>query len=195
MQAFDLNPMRWPTIRAFGANPLIRLSDRIQAIVVVAAIAFSLLSAPIAGAIGTAVHDARSRVYAEEAHNRRPIKAIVTKIGDSAEFAHPYSKTTVVSARWHAEGIQHIDTFTSKRAVAVGDQIGIWVNDRGQRVSSPAQGSQAAIDAVRVAVLLWLVAAGAAAALVTLVRWWINRRHYSDWEREIGGIADRRWAD
>jgi hypothetical protein len=161
----------------------------------VTAVTFSLLAAPVAAAIGTAVHDARSRIYADQAHTRRPIRAMVTKIGDSAEVAHPYSNTTVVQARWHAEGVQYIDTFSSKHAVAVGDQIRIWVNAKGERVPPPAEASQAAVDAVRVGLFLWLIAAGAAAALAALVRWRINRRHDADWEREIRGMADRRWAD
>jgi hypothetical protein len=44
-------------------------------------------------------------------------------------------------------------------------------------------------------VLLWVVAVGAAAALVAVVRWRLNRRHDADWEREIAGLADSRWAD
>jgi hypothetical protein len=40
MQAFEFTPTRWPFIRAFGANPLVRISDRIEAIVVVSAVAF-----------------------------------------------------------------------------------------------------------------------------------------------------------
>ena len=195
MQAFEFTLPRWPKLRVFGTNPLIRISDRIEAIVIVTAVAFSLLAAPVAGAIGTTVHDARSRVYAEEAHTRRPIRAVITKIGHSTSVAHPYSNTTTVQARWNAEGIQQIDTLSVKRAVAVGDQIDIWVNDRGERVAPPAPGSQAAVDAVRVAIFLWLMATGAAAALVAAVRWRINRRHDIDWEREIAGLADKRWAD
>lgn len=195
MQAFEFTPLRWTTIRAFGTNPLIRISDRIEAIVVITAVVLSLLAAPVAGAIGTTVHDARSRIYAEQAHTRRPISAMVTKIGRSADVVHPYSYTTLVEARWHAEGIQHVDTFSVKHAVAVGDQVDVWVNGQGEPVAPPAPGSQAAIDAVRVAILLWLMATGCAAALVALVRWRINRRHDTDWEREIGAMADRRWAD
>jgi hypothetical protein len=195
MQAFKFTPTRWPVISAFGANPLVRISDRIEAIVVVTAVTFSLFAAPIAGAIGTAVHDAQSRLYAEEAHTRQPIRAIVTTTRHSAEVARPYPNTPIIQARWRAEGIEHVDIFRSQRAVTVGDQIDIWVNDTGERVGPPTPASQAVVDAVGVGVLLWLVAVGAAAALVAVVRWRLNRRRETAWEREIGGLADRRWAD
>jgi hypothetical protein len=195
MQAFKFTPTRWPIIRAFGANPLVRISDRVEAIVMLSAVAFSLLAAPVAGAIGTTVHDAHSRVYAEEAHTRKPITANVTTTRHNVEVSRPYANTTIVEARWHAEGIEHVDTFGSTHPVTVGDQIDIWVNDSGERVARPASASQAVVDAVLVGVLLWLVAVGAAAALVAVVRWRLDRHHQADWEREIGSLADRRWAD
>ena len=195
MQAFKFTPTRWPTIRAFGTNPLVRVSDRIEAIVVVSAVAISLLAGPVAGAIGTTVHDARSRVYAEEAHTRQPVRATVTTTRRGAAVARPYTNTTIVQAGWLAEGIEHAGIFTSKHAVTVGDQIDIWVNDTGERVGPPTPASQAVVEAVWVGVLLWLVVVGAAAAMVAVVRWRLDCRHETDWEREIGGLADRRWAD
>jgi hypothetical protein len=195
MQAFSFSPTRWRTIRAFGANPLVRISDRIEAIVVVSAVAISLLAAPVADAIGTAVHDARSRVFAEEAHTRQPTRAIVTTTRRSAAGARPYIDSTIVEARWLVEGMEHTDTFSSKRAVTVGDQIDVWVNDTGERVGPPPPASQAVVEAVWVGVLLWLVVVGAAVALAALVRWRLDCRHETDWEREIAGLADRRSAD
>jgi hypothetical protein len=179
-------------IRAFGANPLVRISDRFEAIVVVSAVAFSLLAASVAGAIGTTVHYAQSRVYAEEAHTRQPIRAIVTTTRHTAEVAHPQVNTAIIQARWQAAGIEHVDIFRSQRAVTVGDQIDIWVNDTGQRVAPPTPASQAVVDAASFGVLLWLAAVGAAAALVAVVRWRLNCRHETDWEREIEGLADGR---
>lgn len=195
MQAFKFTVARWPVIRAFGANPLVRISDRIEAFVVVSAVAFSLLAAPVAGAIGTTVHDTQSRVYAEAARTRQPVRAIVTTTRHSGEVARPYPTTTVVQARWRAEGTEHVATFKSNRAVAVGDRVDIWVNDAGERVAPPPPSSHAVVDAISVAVLLWVVAVGAVAALVAVVRWRLDRRRETDWDREIAGLADRRWAD
>lgn len=195
MQAFTLGARRWRTIRAFGKTPLVRISDRIEAIVVVSAVAISLLAAPIAGAIGTAVHDARSRIYAEEAHKRQPISAIVTTTRHSAAMGRAYPSTTVVQARWRAQGIERAATFPSKPAVAVGDRIDIWVNDAGQRVAPPPPTSRAVLDAITAGLLLWLVAVGTLGALVALVRWCLDRHRDSDWEREIADLVDRRWAD
>jgi len=40
---------------AFCRNPLVRVTDRLEALVIVLAIVVSLLAAPVAGAVGTAV--------------------------------------------------------------------------------------------------------------------------------------------
>ena len=60
-----------------GRNPLIRISDRVEALVLVLAVVVSLLAIPIAAAVGTAVHDSRSSLYAEQAQARRMVTATV----------------------------------------------------------------------------------------------------------------------
>jgi hypothetical protein len=194
MQAFIFGPTRWRTIRAFGTNPLVRISDRIEAIVVVSALAVSLLAAPIAGAIGTAVYDARSRIYADEAHNRRPISATVTTTRRGVTVIRPYMDTAIVEARWRSGGTAHTASFSARHPVNVGDQIDIWVDDSGKRVIPPPP-LQAVIEAAFVAALFWLFVTAAAAAVVALVRQQFDRHHDTDWEREIGDLADRRSAD
>ena len=78
MDTFSLAPSRWRTVRAFGRNPVVRFSDRVEAMATAMAIAVALIAAPVVGAVGTAVHDARSRVYAEATQTRHPVTAVVT---------------------------------------------------------------------------------------------------------------------
>ena len=58
MQTFTLLPERWWVVRVFGRNPLVRLSDRVGVLLVLLACAVSIIAAPVAGAVGTAVYDA-----------------------------------------------------------------------------------------------------------------------------------------
>jgi hypothetical protein len=55
METFTLAPVGGWIVRAFGRNPLVRTSDRIEALLLILAVAVALAAAPIAGAIGTAV--------------------------------------------------------------------------------------------------------------------------------------------
>ena len=71
METFTLAPVGGWIVRAFGRNPLVRTSDRIEALLLILAVAVALAAAPIAGAIGTAVYEARShacRAGNESAH-------------------------------------------------------------------------------------------------------------------------------
>ena len=55
MLTFTLDPRRWPLMCAFWRNPLVHVTDRLEALVILLAIVVSLLAAPVAGAVGTAV--------------------------------------------------------------------------------------------------------------------------------------------
>jgi hypothetical protein len=57
---------------AFCRNPLVRVTDRLEALVIVLAIVVSLLAAPVAGAVGTAVYDARRQQYEAEVLTHTP---------------------------------------------------------------------------------------------------------------------------
>jgi hypothetical protein len=194
MQANIFDPRRWRTVRAFGRNPLLRISDRIEAVLMVSAVAISLLALPVAGAIGTAVYDARSRFYADEAHARQPISARVTATRRGVAVVRPYMDTVIVEARWQSRGVQHTESFGVTHHVAVGDHVDIRVNDEGKRVSEPPS-SAAVVEAICVAVPLWFVVSAVVAVVVAFARRQFDRRHDSDWEREIRGLVDRRSAD
>jgi uncharacterized membrane protein YdfJ with MMPL/SSD domain len=56
----------------FAPNPLVRMSDRAEVLVLVFVLAAALVIAPVAGVMGTAVHDARAQLYAEESQSRHP---------------------------------------------------------------------------------------------------------------------------
>ena len=71
-----LRKPRWPpspcacragrSAALLGGNPLVRTTDRVEALVMVLTVVVSLLAVPIAAAAGTAVHDSRRLVYAEQ---------------------------------------------------------------------------------------------------------------------------------
>jgi len=68
---FTLDPRRWSLVCAFGRNPLVRGTNRFETLIIVLVVAASLLTVPIAGAVGTAVYDARRQQYAAEVQAER----------------------------------------------------------------------------------------------------------------------------
>ena len=84
MDTFTVRLPRWPVLlRLLGRDSLVRTIDRIEALVLALAVAVSLLAAPIAAAVGTAVYDSSRHLYAEQADTRHTVVATVTDVPDS----------------------------------------------------------------------------------------------------------------
>ena len=188
----------WWVLRAFGRNPLVRGIDRLELLIVALGILVVVVAAACAGALGTAVHDARSRVYIAQAQTRHAVTA--SAIDDSTIVLRVHDSTaTIVNARWQVGGTEHTGSLDSDRAVKTGDPLTIWVDREGNRVDAPTPISQAGVDAIGIAYVAWQTVALAAAGLICWARSRLNRRRDSAWERDIrclidddGGRANRR---
>src|SRR3954447_11690561 len=188
MQSVDYAP-RWRMLRACGRNPLVRGIDRVELLIVALGILVALVSVAYAGALGTAVHDARSRVYIAQAQTRHTVTARATE--DSTVVLRVDDSTaTRVNARWQVNATEHTGSLNWDHAVKTGDPLTIWVDRNGDRVDAPAPTSQAGADAVGVAYAVWQTVALAVAGLV----WWgrsrLDRRLDSAWERYIRCLID-----
>jgi hypothetical protein len=185
MDTFTVRLPRWPFAqRLFGRNPLIRLSDRVEALVLVFAVVVSLLAAPMAAAAGTAVYDSRSTFYAEQAQNRRTVTATV--IDDSAA-RNPPTKTMTARARWFAAGAEHTGEVKARKTMKPGDSIEVWVDQDGAQVGRPIR--SAADEAVAAALAIWWCVAIAAAALLAGTRAIINRARHARWQHDFDDLA------
>jgi hypothetical protein len=188
MQSVECFPGWW-VLRACGRNPLVRDSDRLELLIVSLGILVVLIAAACAGALGTAVHDARSSVYTAQAQTRQMV--IARAIDDSSiVFGSDEYPTTRVNARWPANGTEHNGTLTVDKAVKIGEPLRIWVDRNGDRVDAPTPTSQAGVDAVGIAYAAWLTVALAAAGLIRWGRSRLERRRDSAWEREILCLID-----
>ena len=174
----------WWVLRVCGRNPLVRATDRLELLIIAVGIVVALVAAACAGALGTAVHDARSRVYIAQAQTRHIVTARATD-DSTIVLAVDDNTATSVNARCQVNGIEHTGSFNWDGAVKIGDPLRIWVDRNGNRVDAPAPTSQAGVDAVGVAYAAWQTVALAAAALICWGRSRLDRRRDSSWERDI----------
>src|SRR6476661_9237263 len=124
MDTFALHLPRWPAVvRLLGRGPLVRATDRIESLVVVLAVVVSLVTIPIAAAVGTAAYDSRRAGYAEQADTRHTVAATVTDVPASQIVR---TGTTTVVARWTAAGADHTGTLSAQSTTKIGDTIEIW---------------------------------------------------------------------
>ena len=174
----------WWVLRAAGRNPLVRVSDRLELLIVALGILVVVVAAACAGALGTAVHDARSRVYVAQAQTRHTV--IAEAIDDSTVVLGVHDNmTTTVKARWQVNGTEHTGSVAPDHAVKTGDPLSIWVDRNGNCVDAPSPTSQAGVDAVLVAYGAWQAMVLAVAALIWWSRSRLDRRRDSGWERDI----------
>ena len=186
MQTFTIGlGHRW-WIQVFRRNPLVRRSDQIELLVVSFAVLLTVVAIPVAGAVGTSVHDARTRVYTEQALTRHEV--IATAVEAGAVVAQPTDASFTARAKWSASGREHTGVLKWSTRAEIGDQQVIWVNGAGENVGPPTAPSRADADAIAIAILVWFGVAGAAAALVYIVRRWLDCRRYSQWDQRINAF-------
>jgi hypothetical protein len=185
MDTFTLRLPRWRSMRLFGRNPLIRAGDRVEALVVVFAVVVVLLAAPIAAAVGTAVYDSRSHLYAQQAQNSHVVTAVVTD--HKVTHRKALGQTVTVLARWFAAGTEHTGSVSAPPGVKTGDSIDIWVVEDGSHVGPPPK--TAYDEAVAFASLTWLGAAIAAQALIAGTRTFLNRARHARWQKDFDNLV------
>jgi len=176
------------TARLFGRNTLTRTSDRVQAMLFVFAVVVSLISVPIAAAVGTAVHDSRSRVYAQQAEKYRTVTATV--IGNGNPRQNIERPTITVPARWFVGGAEHTGDVVAPRTVKVGDSVEVWLDDEGRPVG---RSSTTAVDeAVASAFGVWLGVSLSAVALYFGARMALDRARHAAWQRDFDNLLGQR---
>jgi hypothetical protein len=143
----------------------------------------SVLVAPIAAALGTAVYDSHRQLYAEQVQTRHAVTATV--IDDNGAQHDSPTNTITVQARWSAAGAEHTGAIEATPTVTTGDSVQIWVDNVGSPVDAPTPTTQAAAEAVGAAVTLWLGVTGAAAVLFVGTRVVLDRTRDTDWQHDI----------
>jgi hypothetical protein len=188
MNTFTVRVPRWPILlRLLGRNPLVRTTDRIEALVLVLAVVVSLLAAPIAAAVGTAVHDSRRHIYAEQAHTRHIVAATVTDVPASQQVLR--TGTITVPVRWSAAGAEHTGAVMAQFTTKTGDPIEIWVDKNGAQVPAPTPTTLAAVEAVTGALVIWISVAAAAATLFTVTRAVCDRIWLTRWQHDLDSLV------
>ena len=188
MDTFTVGLPRWPVLlRLLGRDPLVRTTDRIEALVLALAVVVSLVAAPIAAAVGTAVYDSRRHLYAEQADNPR----------HRGRDGHRRRRTprccergiTTVSARWTAADAEHTGAVEALSTTKAGDTVEIWIDHSGAQVPAPPPTIRAAVEAVASGLAIWISVAAIAAALSSLARAVCDRIRFTGWQHDLDNLV------
>lgn len=185
MQTFTLGLGVW-LHRLLARNPLVRRSDRVETFATLLAVAAAVLTIPLAGAVGTAVHGDLVREFAAQRADRSEIQAVA--MHDSVAVTQVSGRSFRTQIHWEFGGAAHTDTVHTAETAA-GEPVTIWVDGNGDRVPAPLTDEDAASQAAVTAVTIWLTCVGVGVGGWALLRYRLDRARYADWDRGLDDLA------
>jgi hypothetical protein len=186
MQTFTLTTGSWLR-RLVARNPLLRASDRLEAAALLVLLIVTVLAVPIAGAVGTAVYDARIHAFAAQRPFVHEVDATAT--GDTTISRVPYQSSFLTPLKWHFEGRDHTDAVFTPKAMKTGQDIPIWVDETGTPTAAPRSGDDAVAEGAIIALGLWATVAGACGAALALLQHRLVRLRHAGWDRALDKLA------
>lgn len=184
--SFTFDMPRWPlAARLRGRHPLVRTVDRVEATVLVLAVAVAILALPVAGAIGTAVYDSLRHSYSEQADSRQPVAATVGDVSDRED----QTRRSKVPATWTVGGVEHSGLIWPASMVESGDTVEVWVDETGADVAAPPSTGAAAAQAATGGVLIWAGVVVVATTLYFLTRGLCERVRRAGWDKGLHAVA------
>ncbi|MBJ7337057.1 hypothetical protein [Mycolicibacterium sp.] len=186
--------LRWH-LRALGFNPLIRVSDRLEALAVLGVLVVALLSVPLAARAADQVYDAGMRTAAEQSHSRHSVDAMA--IDGRATLPADFQGSDYVRVQWREGTTLHTDRVVTPAPVMAGEALTIWLNDTGKVVAAPLTPEDAELSALGAGGTVWATIVACSALIAFVIRRRLDRSRLRAWERELHLMAhnDDGWAN
>ena len=186
--------LRWQR-RALSRNPLVRASDRLEALAVLGVLVIAILAAPFAAHVGDLTFESSMRTVDEQTRDRHSVEAVVVE--GSTGMPADFESSALVRAQWR-EGTQlRTEQIVSPASIEAGAPMTIWLDQAGTVVAAPLTAFDAKVNSVGVAWTVWVAAVACSVLAAFLLRRGLDRSRARAWERELQLIAhnDDGWAN
>jgi hypothetical protein len=185
---------RWH-LRALGFNPLVRASDRLEALTVLAVLVTALFAIPVGTQAATQVYDAGVRTANEQARSRHFVEAVAVE--GSASMPADFDSPAYVRAQWHEGTRLRTERVITPATVKAGESLKLWLDDTGKVVAAPLTTDDAKLSALGVAGTVWVVIVVCSALVAFVIRRGLDLLRDRAWERELHLLAhnDDGWAN
>ena len=192
-QSFALK-CRW-NVRALERNPLIRVSDRLEALSFVALFVLTLLAIPFATHVADRTYDSTMHFVAEESRSRHSVEAEV--IRGSTGLPTDFGTPLYVTVQWREGARDRTEQIVSPGTVAAGSEMTVWLDTDGKVVSAPLRPMDASVNATSAGWTVWLVVAVVCGLVGLAIRKALDRSRARSWERALQLLAldDGGWAN
>ena len=186
--------VRWHR-RALGRNQLIRVSDRLESLSVLAVLLTAFLGVPLAAYAGSLVYGAGMGHVHEQAHSRHSVETVVVE--GSTVMPADFDSSASVRVQWGDGTALRTEQVTSPALVKAGAPLKIWLDDKGRVVPAPSTEFDAEVTAGAVAWTVWGAVVACSALVALVMRRGLDRSRARDWERELQLLAhnDDGWAN
>jgi hypothetical protein len=182
-------------LRALTSNPLVRASDRLEALVLLAVLVVALFAVPVAAQAGTQLYDGGVRTAHEQALHRHSVQAVA--IDGSTSLLADFDGAAFTRVQWR-EGTQlRAEQVITPTTVKANEPLKVWLDDTGKVVAAPLSPEDAKLSAVGGAGTVWVALVVCSALMAFLVRRRLDRTRDRGWERELRLLAhnDDGWAN
>lgn len=176
-------------------NPLVRLSDRVEALVVLMVFVVAAFAIPVASQAGDDAYAARMQIIDEQLRTRHSVEATATS--SSGVTTGRYTRPGPVRAEWREGSTTRSEMVNSPTPVNPGATVTVWLDDAGKVVAPPDTPQVARSIAAGRTWSLWLGTVGVALLFALATRRLLDRARSRSWERELLVLAhnDDGWAD
>ena len=186
--------VRW-NLRALGFNPLVRITDRLGALAVLAVLITALVALPVGMSAGSSVYESDMQTVNEQAHTRHSVRALVV---EGAGLPTDLDTPAYVRAQWRDGTQMRTEQILSPGAIKANDHMTVWLDDSsGRVVAAPLKSGDAKLNAIVAAGIVWTAVVFGSALAAFLIHRGLDRSRDRAWERELHLMAysDDGWAN
>jgi len=186
--------VRW-YLRALGRNPLIRASDRAEALGVLAVLLLAVIAIPMATVLHDRTYADRMHTVAEQAQSRHSVQATV--VHGSTGLPTDFDTPAYVTVQWKDGSQVRSEQIVSPATVTTGEPLTVWLDDDGTVTGAPMQPVDAELSALGIAVVAWGLGVLFLVFGACGMRKILDRMRARAWERELRLMTynDDGWAN
>ncbi|MFW0794458.1 hypothetical protein AAFP30_11645 [Gordonia sp. CPCC 205515] len=183
-----LVPRRWPISRLASRNPLVRASDRFEALAHWIAVIFAVIAIPLAVSVGQHIHSSLLETQARQTAAVHTVQATANE--KSSSLLTPDGGDSMVEARWSYNSVAHVQSVHVDSAVDTGEQFPLYVDDEGKPSTEPMTSADAMANTVLVATTFYVGAITASILFVMAAGWMLGRFRRHAWDLELAQLTD-----
>ncbi|MXP21710.1 hypothetical protein GIY30_10160 [Gordonia sp. HNM0687] len=179
-----LTPRRWPIARLLSRNPLVRSTDRIEALTLCLAAALALVAIPLSVLVHDEVSAAQTAAMERQAQTIHSVQA--TAVDDASAIVTETGGGAIVTARWTYNAVPHTGSVNVvDGSINAGERFDLWVDQRGEATRGPLTAAEAAMGSVLTAIAFYLAVLALTTLLVVAARAVLRRFRHRAWDIDL----------